>query len=41
MKTKLNAKFASNGGKARWRGKSKSQRAEIMRAVANKRWGKK
>jgi len=40
MKNELNAKFAANGGRARWKGKSAKERTEEMRRVAKAGWRK-
>ncbi len=32
--------IASNGGRKRWRGKTKAQKSAHMRAMANTRWKK-
>lgn len=41
MKKELTAKqIQSNGGKARWKDKSKKSRSEHMKMMSNKRWEK-
>jgi hypothetical protein len=40
MKNELNAKFAANGGRARWKGKTAKERTAEMSRVAKLGWAK-